>query len=302
MATYAPPYAPVFLADKLGYFKQHGVTVTIAPQQGGSTAAAALIGGSAQFDAGVASDVMVADTKGNDLTCVTAINNAIFLDLVMNGSWAQSHGITSQSSAVDKLKALKGAKIGITAPGSLTDFTVRYMLSQAGLKPNVDYHEVDLGSPASNVAAMTRHAIDAAILNPSDALIAENTEHGVIAAQWSDFPKLQDAAFGCLIARQKYAQSHPEITRAVAASVAEANNYILQHPNQALALVAPLFKFPKAVLQATWAQYHFAPNGLSTQDSWDNRAQILAQNGELTPAQVGPASHDYTNAYLPGQS
>lgn len=299
-AVSSPAYAPVFLAQKLGYFQAHGVSVTVSPLQGGSTAAAALIGGSAQFDAGVASDVLLADAKGNHLESIAAINNSIFLALDMSTTWAKARGITANTPLNDKLKALKGAKIGITAPGSLTDLALRYMLGQVGLKPNVDYHEVALGSPAANLAALSAGTTQAAIFDPSFADTAVQKGVGLYIGSGTDFPVLNNAAFGCVVVDRSYAQAHPDVTRAVAQSIAEADNFILDHPQQALQDLYPLFKLPKSILDYAVPRYNFARDGLTTQQAWDNVAQIFVQNGLLTPEQGKAVAKNFTNQYVQG--
>jgi ABC-type nitrate/sulfonate/bicarbonate transport system substrate-binding protein len=58
----------------------------------------------------------------------------------------------------DKIKAvadLKGAKIGVTAPGSSTNMIVWYLMAKAGLKPD-DASFIGVGTGAGAVAAIQR--------------------------------------------------------------------------------------------------------------------------------------------------
>jgi NitT/TauT family transport system substrate-binding protein len=55
---------------------------------------------------------------------------------------------------------LKGAKIGVTAPGSSTYILVQYLMKKAGLNPD-DASFIGVGSGASAVAAMQNGQIDA---------------------------------------------------------------------------------------------------------------------------------------------
>lgn len=299
-AVNAPAYAPVMLAEKDGFFQKNGLDVKVIPLQAGSTAAAALIGGSAQFDAGVASDVLLADSKGNHLISIAALTNSINLNLEVSKSFADTHGITSGESVSQSLKKLKGAKIGITRPGSITDLALRFMMHSVGYQSKVDYHEVGIGSPASNLSAMKGGAIQATIFDPTFSQLATNHGIGILVAEGSKFPVLQDAAFGAIITTEQYAKAHPAITRKVAASIAEANNYIHDHPTQALAKVEKIYPaISPSIMTRSLPLFHFARNGATTATAWKNAAQIFIQNGVLTSAQAAKVETQFTNQYLP---
>ena len=63
----------------------------------------------------------------------------------------------------DKIKTiadLKGAKIGVTAPGSSTNMIVWYLMAKAGLKPD-DASFIGVGAAASAIVAIQRGEIDA---------------------------------------------------------------------------------------------------------------------------------------------
>lgn len=299
-AVNAPAYAPISLAQQSGIFKKNGLAVNIVPLSAGSTAAAALISGSAQFDAGVASDALLADSKGNHLISIAALTNSTILDVEIRKQWAQAHHITPAEPLAARLKALQGADIGITAPGSITDLAIRYMFNTVGMKSGVDYHEVAIGSPASNLAALRSNAIQATIFDPSFATLAQDQGVGIIGLSSGEFPVLNGAAFGAVITTQAYAKAHPTITKAVATSIAETNDLILNHPQKALGYIDKQFSsIPKSVLAESIPRYHFARGGRTTAKNWSNMAQIFVGNHLLTSPQASQAVHEFTNQYLP---
>lgn len=299
-AVSAPAYAPVTLAKSAGFFKKNGLNVTVIPLQAGSTAAEAMVGGSAQFDAGVASDALLADSRGLSLISIAALTNSINLDIEINKTYADAHGITSTESLKNRLLALKGAKIGITAPGSITDLAVRYMLNSVGLKAVTDYHEVAVGAPAANLTALKADAIQATIFDPSYSELATQQGVGILGIQASEFPVLKDAAFGAVITTKKYAQSNPQIVKEVATAFAEVNNFILDHPKQSLADIEKLYpSISPTILAYSIPKYHFARNASTTATAWKNVAQIFVQNGSLSASQAANAATEFTNQYVP---
>lgn len=299
-AVSAPAYAPVTLAKSAGFFKKNGLDVTVAPLQAGSTAVQALVGGGAQFDAGVASDVLIADSKGVGLISIAALTNSINLYIEINKQYAASKGITSSDPLNQRLLALKGANIGITAPGSITDLAVRMMMSSVGLKSGVDYHEISIGSPAANLSELTTGTIQATIFDPSYSRLATNKGVGILGVKATEFPALKDAAFGAVIVSKKYASANPTIVKEVATAFAETNNFIHDHPNQALADIDKLYPtISPAILAYSVPLYGFAVNAATNATAWKNMAQVLVQNGELTASQAATVETQYTNQYVP---
>lgn len=300
-AVTAPAYSPVVVAQKAGIFAKHGLQVTIVPLEASSTAAQALVGGSAQFDAGVASDALLADSKGNHLVAIATLGHRISLDLEVSQKWAESHHFDPAAPLPDRLKALKGAKIGITAPGSITDLTVRYMLQTVGYRLGVDYREISVGGPTSGLAALKAGTIDVAIFDPSFARLASVNHVGVLGVQASEFPVLDHAAFGAIITTEAYAKAHPDITAAVARSFADANNLILQNPKVAMPIIDQYFHtIPADILAYAIPQFGFNQNARATTQDWKNAAEIFVQNHLLPPTALDQVSSEFTNQYLPG--
>jgi hypothetical protein len=116
-AVTAPAYSPVVVAQNAGIFAEHGLEVTIVPLEASSTAAQALVGGSAQLDAGVASDALLADSKGNHLVAIATLDHRISLDLELSQKWAESHHFDPSAPLADRLRTLKGAKSRDHHPG-----------------------------------------------------------------------------------------------------------------------------------------------------------------------------------------
>jgi NitT/TauT family transport system substrate-binding protein len=165
-ASLGLPYLPLVLANKLGYFKEEGVTVEIAAFSGGSKALEALIGGSADVVSGAYSHTINLATKGEKLKS--------FLVQVRYPGLAI--GVGKQKAAqVKSVKDLKGMKIGVSAPGSSTHMIVNYALTKEGIKPD-EVSIIGVGTSAAAVQALKSGQIDA-IIN-SDPVMAMLEEGG----------------------------------------------------------------------------------------------------------------------------
>ena len=144
-------YLPLTLAEQLGYFKEQGLNVTINDFAGGAQSLQSLVGGSVDVVAGAYEHTIRMQAKGQDIKAVIELGR--FPGIVL--------GVKKDKAASFKGFAdLKGMKIGVTAPGSSTNFFVMYLMVKNGLKPD-DASYIRVGAGPTAVAAMKRGEIDA---------------------------------------------------------------------------------------------------------------------------------------------
>ena len=144
-------YLPLTLAERLGYFKEEGLTVEINDFGGGSKSLQALIGGSVDAVAGAYEHTIRMQDKKQDIRAVIDLGR--YPGIVV--------GVSKRKADTIKTVAdLKGAKIGVTAPGSSTYILVQYLMMKNGMSAD-DASFIGVGSGASAVAAMQKGEIDA---------------------------------------------------------------------------------------------------------------------------------------------
>src|SRR6266545_3663637 len=119
-------YLPLTICERLGYFKEQGLEVTINDFRGGAQSLQALVGGSVDVVTGAYEHTIRMQAKGQDIRAVIELGR--FPGIVVG---VRKEKAASYKSAAD----LKGMKIGVSAPGSSTNFFVMYLMSKAGLKP-----------------------------------------------------------------------------------------------------------------------------------------------------------------------
>src|SRR5438105_6403884 len=144
-------YLPLTICERLGYFKEQGLDVTINDFRGGAESLQALVGGSVDVVTGAYEHTIRMQAKGQDIKAVIELGR--FPGIVVG---LRTDKAASYKSAAD----LKGMKIGVSAPGSSTNFFVMYLMAKAGLKPT-DASYIGVGASASAVAAMKKGDIDA---------------------------------------------------------------------------------------------------------------------------------------------
>jgi len=139
-------YLPLTLAERLGYFKEQGLTVTINDFGAGPKSLQALVGGSVDVgDRRLRAHHPHAGERpkhqGRDPSSA--------------GSRHRARGQEGSGGQRQVVQGLKGFKIGVTAPGSSTNFFVNALIAKDGLKPE-DVSIIGVGASMSAVAAMKK--------------------------------------------------------------------------------------------------------------------------------------------------
>jgi NitT/TauT family transport system substrate-binding protein len=144
-------YLPLVLTERLGYFKDEGLTgVKISDFAGGTRSLEAVVGGSADVVAGAYEHTINMQSRKQN-----------FQAFVLSGA-APQITVAISSKLADKYKSpkdLKGLKVGVSAPGSSTNMVVNYLLAQGGLKPT-DVAIIGIGAGAGVIAAMEQGRVD----------------------------------------------------------------------------------------------------------------------------------------------
>jgi NitT/TauT family transport system substrate-binding protein len=151
-------YLPTVLAQQLGEFEKAGLAVELVDLKGGSDALKAVLGGSADVVSGYFDHCVNIAAKKQELQSFVVYDRYPGLVLVV------SPGHTSE---IKSIKDLAGKKVGVSAPGSSTDFFLKYLLKKNGVDP-ASVAVIGVGLGATSVAAMEQGQIDAAVmLDPS---------------------------------------------------------------------------------------------------------------------------------------
>lgn len=216
---------PFPLALGLGSFKKQGLNVTSENfSSGGSQTLQALIAGSTDIAVGFYDHTIQMQAQNKNIVAIVlqARNSGLVLAGPKNSKFDPS-----------KPETIKGMRIGITSPGSSSDFFVRYYLSQHGLSVD-DVSIIGVGSGSTAVAALQHGNID--LLANYDPAATILTEKGIgkilIDARTTEGAK---SVYGglyptsVLYAKASYIKQHPAIVQKVVNAEVDALHYIRDH-------------------------------------------------------------------------
>jgi len=218
-------YLPLTIAERLGHFKEQGLDVTINDFRGGAQSLQALVGGSVDVVTGAYEHTIRMQAKGQDVRALIELGRFPGIVLGIRKDRAQAY-----KSPAD----LKGMKVGVSAPGSSTNFFVMYLMAKAGLKPT-DASYIGVGIGPSVIAAVVKGEIDAmSNLDPMMTKLELDGQIRVVADSRSE--EGTRAIFG---------GSNP------AAVLYTKQDFITRNPNTVQALATAFYKTLKWLERAT---------------------------------------------------
>lgn len=226
-------YLPLTLAERLGYFRDEGLTVRIVDLRGGSEAMAALLGGSADFVTGYYEHTIRAQAQGKQLTMVVLFDRYPGLVLMVGRKY---------SDRVKSIRDLVGKPVGVTAPGSSTDQMLKYLVGKQGLDPQ-SVPVVTAGT-TTMIAALEQDRIWAGVtLDPAAtklendgtavALYDTRTAQGTIDVFGGPWPA------GGIYTTQEFVEMSPRVVQSVVNASIRALAYIQSHSAEEIASQMP---------------------------------------------------------------
>ena len=147
-------YLPTVLAKQLGEYEKAGLSVELVDLKGGSDALKAVLGGSADVVSGYFDHCVNLAAKKQEMQAFVIYDRYPGLVLVVS---------PAHTGEIKSVKDLAGKKVGVSAPGSSTDFFLKYLLKRNGLDPT-SASVIGIGLGATAVAAMEQGQIDAAVM------------------------------------------------------------------------------------------------------------------------------------------
>ena len=218
-------YLPTLLAKQLGEFEKAGVAVDLVDLKGGSDALKAVLGGSADVVSGYFDHCVNLAARKQELVAFVVYDRYPGLVLVVS---------PSHTSEIKSVKDLAGKKVGVSAPGSSTDFFLKYLLKKNGLDP-AGTSVIGVGLGATAVAAMEQGQIDAAVmLDPSVTVLQGNhadlkiladtrTQKDTLATFGGEYPG------GALYSTAAWVSSHEKEVQALTNAIVSTLAWIHSH-------------------------------------------------------------------------
>jgi NitT/TauT family transport system substrate-binding protein len=286
-------YLPTVLANQLGEYKKAGLDVDMVMLKGGSEALKAVMGGSADVVSGYFDHCVELVPKHQSLQAFVVYDRFPGFALVVS---------PKHNAQVKTVKDLAGKKVGVSAPGSSTDFFLKYILRKNGVDPN-SVGVIGVGLGGSAIASMEQGTIDAAImLDPAITVLAgrhndlnilsdTRSQKDTLAVFGGEYPG------GALYTKTSWIKAHPKETQALTNAIVATLKWIQSHTAEEIVAKMPkemVGKDPSlylAALKNTMPMY--SQNGMMDPKG---AAAVLAVFSQSSPA-VAKAHIDVSKTY-----
>jgi NitT/TauT family transport system substrate-binding protein len=225
-------YLPAKLTEQLGYFADSGVDVDLQTEPAGADAENMLLAKQVDAVVGFYDHSVVLQAKGKCVESVVQLAKVPGEAEVVG----TSSGITSGSD-------FAGKKLGVTSPGSSTDYLTQYLAHKSGVSTS-DYTTVKAGAGSTFVSALQNGGIDAGMTtDPTIAtlekqglgkvLLDMRTEDGTKAALGGLYPAAS------LYMNCDYVEQNPETVQKVVSAFVKGLQYISTHSAADIAAQMP---------------------------------------------------------------
>ncbi len=158
-------YMPAKLTEQLGYFKDAGVDVDLQTEPDGADAETMMLAHQVDAVVGFYDHSIVLQAKGK---CVESV-----VQLAKVPGEAE---VVAKTSGIASPQDFKGKKMGVTSPGSSTDYLTQFLATNAGVSTK-QYTTVKAGAGSTFISALQNGGIDAGMT--TDPTIATMEKQGL---------------------------------------------------------------------------------------------------------------------------
>jgi NitT/TauT family transport system substrate-binding protein len=225
-------FLPADYARVKGYFAAEGLDVQQIATRGGGPDLAALLSGDVEFNFGVGPYQIGAAQADRPINMLS--RNLI--GVVISKAAAEKSGVKPDAPLAERARALKGLRIGMTQPGSLTHRQVEHLMRIGGLHEG-EVEIVALGAPASLVSSFDQGRIDGyAISTPHDRLMVQRGK----AVMWvdnanGDDPSIDPFVMSGLVVGPKTLADDPETVQRMVRALRKAMEELRAKPTAEIA-------------------------------------------------------------------
>jgi NitT/TauT family transport system substrate-binding protein len=285
---------PVVLAERLGYFAENGVVVTVMNIRDDAGTADMLMDGRVDAVMAYYHHTVVNQSEGRDFETIVALGMTPGAKVLVSNQAKDKYRTTAD---------LKGSRFISGGAGSSKTTLANYLVLAGGLKLG-DYSRTGTDGREKNVAALREGKADFVVAPTPD---GDFYEEAGVATVWADLTTVEGTRkyFGALFPsasiymRTALVDAHPEIAQHLATAFVRTLRFINTHTPEEIAAVIPdeiAGKDRAAYLKVLREEIPmFATDGRMPPEAAEKEWQVLS---EATPKyrRVNPAK-TYTNEF-----
>lgn len=294
-------YLPNELTQKLGYFTQQGLDVTLIDEASGQSAEDEVLAGQVDAGSGSYNHTIELQAAGKNMECV------VQLDIAPGEAEMVS---AKEAGQIHSFADLKGKNLGVTELGSGTHTLSIALLHKAGLSPD-QAHFVPVGAGDTFIAAMQQGKIDAGMTTEPtiSRLIASGVGKVLVDLRT---PQSTQAALGgsypfiCVFMENSYVNSHKDVVQKLVNAYVKTLQWIHTHTAAQIADMMPADYYAgNKDLYVTALQNQlsiFSPDGKMPSDGPQSVLNIEHETNQAVQGKQIDLSTTYTNEFASNAS
>ena len=231
----------IFTAEDQHFFAANGINFTFRTYDTGLATIDDLLKGKVDIAGAAEYPVVAKAFQKDNISIIASTSKSDIVYLVGR----IDRGIRNTSD-------LKGKMIGIPR-GTIMEFYLGRLLDLHGMSIR-DVTLINL--PAGQTAdAIANGSVDAVVTwEPYVSQIQEQHANGTVI--WS--VQSSQAVYGVLVCRNEWIKEHPDLVIKVLNSLAESEGYIVQHPDEAKAILQRRYHYSDEYVARVWPEHQFS--------------------------------------------
>lgn len=288
-----------YVAEAGGYYAAEGITLDSVNVSSGPRQTAAVMGGSADVaPLGLQLVVQAAQHAGN-IVAVSAGYNILPMSILLSNDAIKRNGLAPDQSTDEKVKRLKGLRIGITTPGSGTDDMVRAVLRKRGMDPDRDVTIQPLVNAEGMMAALERGATDGFCFTSPIPELAVSRKLGQIVLEPlnGDVPEANNVPYIILSTNRETIANRRPVLLAMVRCWTKAMDLVRDQPAEASKLVHRYFPdVDEEVYDAAFKKYRqgVPTTPMVTAEQTENVVSFMKISKGI------PVAANYADVFYPG--
>ena len=227
-------YLPNMLTQRLGYFAQQGLDVTLIDEASGQSSEDAVLSGQVDAGSGSYNHTIELQASGKQMECVVQLNVAP----------GEAEMVSAKEADTVKTVAdLKGKNLGVTELGSGTQTLTTALLHKQGITPD-QVHFLPVGAGDTFIAAMQQGRIDAGMTTEPTISRLLSSGVGKVLVDLRDPASTQQALGGpypfiCVFMSNSYVNSHKDVVQKMVNAYVKTLKWMQTHTADQIAAQMP---------------------------------------------------------------
>jgi NitT/TauT family transport system substrate-binding protein len=225
-------------AYEAGFFKKHGLNMTMLYVTSGVITSQTMASGSAHAATTTATDALRAIAAGAPMKIIM-VNIDQFQHLFV------------ARPGINGPKDMKGKKIAVSRYGAFSDIQTRFVVRQWGMDPDKDVQVLQIGNSAARAAALASGGVDGAIVTPAFVPFAKQAGLQVIF----DLSTIKtNFASQIMVAHDSLVKERPAVLKNVVKGFLEGIRQFKSDPAIAKPYLRKYYKVSEADIESIYAE------------------------------------------------